>query len=128
MFILGVDARCASEISTLYQAYTLYLGIWLNQTQAVFNHGGLHAQAGENPELQVLYYRLAHLLRLPVTAIFVFDGLKRPAWKCGKQVRAKPHWLTEGFKELAAAFGFHSHLVVTPFFTYLFFAVADMFP
>jgi holliday junction resolvase YEN1 len=83
--------------------------------QAVFNRRELHAQAGKNPELRVLYYRLARLLMLPVTAIFVFDGPKRPAVKRGKKVRAKPHWLTNGFRELVAAFGFHSHLVTTPF-------------
>lgn len=102
--------------SLLFMGLTWHSSIWLNQTQAVFNHRGLHAQAGENPELRVLYYRLARLLRLSVTAIFVFDGPKRPARKRGKQVRTKPHWLTEGFKELVAAFGFHSHLVATPFF------------
>jgi Holliday junction resolvase YEN1 len=91
------------------------LSIWLYQTQAIFFRRGFHAQAGENPELCVLFYRLARLVKLPVTAIFVFDGPKRPAIKRGKRVKSMPHWLTRGFKELIAAFGFHSHMVRAPF-------------
>ncbi|KAF8239578.1 PIN domain-like protein, partial [Tricholoma matsutake] len=59
--------------------------------------------------INVLYFHLAHLLKLPVMAMFVFDGPKRPAVKHGKQVRPKPHWLTHGLKVLVVAFGFHSH-------------------
>ncbi|KAF8226398.1 hypothetical protein L208DRAFT_1380227 [Tricholoma matsutake] len=53
--------------------------IWIGQAQAIFNSQELCAQAGENPELCMLYFRLAHLLKLPVMAMFIFDGLKRPA-------------------------------------------------
>ncbi|KAF8238563.1 hypothetical protein L208DRAFT_1421146 [Tricholoma matsutake] len=74
--------------------------------------GGLHAQAGKNPELCILYYRLAWLLKLPVTAVFVFDGPKRPLIKCGKRVIANTHWLTQGLKEFVVAFGFHVHMVL----------------
>ena len=86
--------------------------IWIGQAQAIFNSQELCAQAGENTELRVLYFHLACLLKLPVTAVFVFDGLKRPAVKRGKQVKPKPHWLTRGLKALVAAFGFHSHQVI----------------
>jgi Holliday junction resolvase YEN1 len=86
--------------------------IWIGQAQAIFNSRELRAQAGENPELRVLYFRLARLLKLPVTAVFVFDGPKRPAVKRGKQVRPKPHWLTHGLEALVTAFGFHSHQVI----------------
>jgi hypothetical protein len=58
--------------------------IWIGQAQAIFNSQELCAQAGENPELHVLYFHLAHLLKLPVMAVFIFDGLKRPAVKHGK--------------------------------------------
>lgn len=87
--------------------------IWMTQTQAVFHHAGVHMQAGENPELRTIYFRLARLLKLPVVPIFVFDGPGRPPVKRGKQVRSKPHWLTDGFKRLVDAFGFHSHDVST---------------
>ncbi|KAF8229815.1 hypothetical protein L208DRAFT_1284988, partial [Tricholoma matsutake] len=50
------------------------------------------------------------LLKLPVTAVFIFDGPKRPLIKHGKRVIANPHWLTQGLKEFVVAFGFHVHM------------------
>lgn len=68
-----------------------------------------HAGAGQNPELRTLFYRLAAILAMPLHAIFVFDGPKRPRMKRGKQVRGKSHWLTRRFCDLLDAFGFRWH-------------------
>lgn len=65
-----------------------------------------HAQSGENPELQTLFYRIECLLRLPVHAIFVFDGPERPSTKRGTCVVPTGHWMVTAMKELINAFGF----------------------
>ncbi|KAF8219390.1 hypothetical protein L208DRAFT_1383026 [Tricholoma matsutake] len=87
-FVIGVDAS-----------------IWMSQTQAVFNHRGLHAQAGRSPELCILYYRLAWLLKLPVTAIFIFDSPKRPPIECGN-----PNMKLDGNSVALYALGDHPHV------------------
>ncbi|KAF4586433.1 XPG/Rad2 endonuclease [Pleurotus pulmonarius] len=81
--------------------------IFLNQAQTVYLRR--HAQAGVNPELRQLMYRLANLSKLALTPIFVFDGPGRPHIKRGTNVIFKDHWLAEPFRELISAFGFHSH-------------------
>jgi XPG I-region len=83
--------------------------IWFTQAQFGFRIG--HAQAGENPELRCLFYKLASFLKVPVTPLFVFDGPSRPGSKRGKRVIAKPHWLTKPFQELLEAFGFPYYTV-----------------
>ena len=65
-----------------------------------------HAQYGENPELRVMFYRLAMLANRPLHAIFVADGPLRPKIKRGRQVKMTPPWLTEGTQRLVNAFGF----------------------
>ena len=75
------------------------------------SHGRVHAHAGLNPELRVLFFRLAELSRSTVQAVFVFDGPRRPTIKRGKAVRTHPHWLTSRFAQLVRAFGFHCHTV-----------------
>jgi hypothetical protein len=87
----------------------------MKKAQAKFYHPQ-HAQAGENPELRVLFYRLCYLLRRPITPIFVFDGPERPAFKRNQLVVPQPHWLTELFQAFIAAFGFHSHTVCSTLF------------
>ncbi|KAI0736358.1 PIN domain-like protein [Fomitopsis betulina] len=78
--------------------------IWFHQVQLMFAIG--HAQSGENPELQTLFYRIERLLRLPVHAIFVFDGPERPSTKRGTCVVPTGHWMVTAMKELINAFGF----------------------
>ncbi|KAF8221251.1 PIN domain-like protein [Tricholoma matsutake] len=90
--ILGIDARQMGDSS-----------------QAKFYHPQ-HAQAGENPELRMLFYRLCYLLCHPITPIFVFDGPAWPAIKCNMNVIAQAHWLTGRFREFISVFGFHSHM------------------
>lgn len=93
---------------------TIILGIdasiWMKKSQAKFYHPQ-HAQAGENPELRVLFYRLCYLLRHPITPIFIFDGPAWPAIKHNTNVIAQAHWLTQWFQEFISVFGFHSHMV-----------------
>ncbi|KIM44282.1 hypothetical protein M413DRAFT_67934 [Hebeloma cylindrosporum] len=83
---------------------------WFYESQAAFTgRGHVHAQAGLNPELHVLFFRLAELSRSTVQAVFVFDGPKRPKIKRNKAVRPLPHWLTSRFVQLVKGFGFHCH-------------------
>ncbi|KAF8317915.1 hypothetical protein DL93DRAFT_2076435 [Clavulina sp. PMI_390] len=68
-----------------------------------------HAKSGregENPELRLIFFRLAKLLSEPFLPLFVFDGPKRPTWKRGIQISKKPHWMIHGVKTMIAAFGF----------------------
>ena len=50
--------------------------IWFYECQAALSggNGHVHAHAGQNPELRVLFFRLAELSRSTVQAIFIFDG------------------------------------------------------
>jgi hypothetical protein len=79
------------------------------QCQQAFHVG--HAQAGENPELRTLFYKLARLHRSLVDVILVFDGPKRPSVKRGKHVVKTMPWLTQRLVEFASTFGFPSYVV-----------------
>ncbi|KAF8151120.1 PIN domain-like protein, partial [Mycena galopus ATCC 62051] len=63
-----------------------------------------------NPQLGLRFYRTAVLLALPIRAVFVFDGLDRPEFKCGTHVLTHGHWLMSAFLELIHEFGYHSHM------------------
>ena len=87
----------------------------MNEAQtAISCTKGPGTQAGENPVLRVLFFRLCRLLALAVIPIFVFDGNERPSIKRGVKVKKKAHWLTERFQSFIEAFGFHWYTV--PFF------------
>lgn len=85
--------------------------IWFTAIQVAIRHQKLHTQLGPHPELRALFGRLAHLSKIPVTPVFVFDGASRPKVKRGKQVKKMPHWLTKRFEEMVVAFGFVAHMV-----------------
>ncbi|OBZ71130.1 Flap endonuclease GEN 1 [Grifola frondosa] len=87
------------------------VSIWFYQLGQTFAIG--HAQAGENPELRTLFFRLVRLLQLPVHPVFVFDGPSRPTSKRGKRVIAADHWLALGMQRFIEAFGFQWHQVCT---------------
>jgi len=81
--------------------------IWFHQCEKVFLFG--HSNAGENPELRTLFYRLARLSRMAVSVVFVFDGNGRPPFKRGRKVFTRTHWLAPAFKNFVSAFGFGIH-------------------
>lgn len=85
---------------------------WFYECQIFSSRGRQHLHAGQNPELRTLFYRLAALSRLPISAVFVFDGVHRPKTKRGKAVRTFPHWLSTSFRKLAEAYGFYCHTVL----------------
>ncbi|KAF8227367.1 hypothetical protein L208DRAFT_1379838 [Tricholoma matsutake] len=86
---------------------TMILGIdasiWMKKAQAKFYHPK-HAQAGENPKLQVLFYRLCYVLCHPITPIFIFNGPEWLAFKHNRLVVPQPHWLTELFQAFIVVF------------------------
>ncbi|KAJ6482431.1 PIN domain-like protein [Mycena sanguinolenta] len=81
--------------------------IWMYQAERALNYG--NTQAGPNAQLRILYYRLVHLLQLPVRIVFAFDGPERAEFKRGTRVLTHGHPLTAPFQELIAHFGYHSH-------------------
>lgn len=85
----------------------------MNQAQLTMNlKQGKGTRAGENPAIDVLFYRLCRLLALPIVPVFVFDGANRPQTKRGTTVKTKkPHWLTLPFQKLIGAFGFSWYTV-----------------
>jgi hypothetical protein len=103
--VIGIDVRSSKYPATLSMLLIQPdYSIWLVQTQFALHAG--HAQAGENPELRCLFYKLAHLLQFPITPLFVFDGAARPSVKRSKNVVTKPNWLIAPLQELLDAFGF----------------------
>ena len=103
------------EFSSLPQKHflTSLFSIWMNEAQGAVNvRPGHGTQAGENPALQVIFYRLCRLLTLPIVPIFVFDGPDRPKVKRGINVKTtKPHWLSTPLKKFIDAFGFYWYMV-----------------
>lgn len=75
-----------------------FLSIWFFHAKS--------GREGENPELRLIFFRLAKLLSEPFLPLFVFDGPKRPRWKRGIQISKKPHWMIHGVKTMITAFGF----------------------
>ncbi|KAM6489713.1 PIN domain-like protein [Amanita muscaria] len=83
--------------------------IWIRRCQGKFSNASHHFNAGENPELRTLFFKLCHLLKTCTLPIFVFDGPSRPSVKRGKAVRHAPSWIEGRFKLLIEAFGFYCH-------------------
>ncbi|KAJ6452713.1 hypothetical protein C8R47DRAFT_1229291 [Mycena vitilis] len=71
-------------------------------------HG--NAVRGPNPQLRALFYRVARMQSQPIRVVFFFDGDERHSIKRGTKVLTRGHWLTEPFKELIEAFGYHWHM------------------
>lgn len=65
-----------------------------------------HVNHGEHPELRVFVHKLLHLSRLPIHAIFVFDGPHRPAIKRGHRVVKRENFLFKAMVSFIKAFGF----------------------
>jgi Holliday junction resolvase YEN1 len=81
-------------------------------------------RTGESVELQMLFYRLARLIRYSAELIFVFDGNARPSFKHGRTVNKDDHWLTARMQELLTAFGCPWYTVSTT--THVFVIVVDL--
>lgn len=101
--------RGKSGASSSHRFFTDDISIWMYQADQAITHS--NAQRGPNPQLRVLFYRLAALLELPIRAVFVFDGTARPEFKRGTRVLTHGHWLTAQFRELIRDFGYHSYMV-----------------
>ncbi|EKM54091.1 uncharacterized protein PHACADRAFT_185071 [Phanerochaete carnosa HHB-10118-sp] len=71
-----------------------------------YQHGEHSTKAGANPELRLLFFRLARLAKLPWLVLFVFDGRERPTLKRGSRVgKSGTHNLTQEFKAMIECFG-----------------------
>ena len=102
--VVGIDARWDGVFTHLAHGTDKQDSVWIVECQATFYVQGLHTQAGENPELCTLFFHLAHLLRYPITAIFVFDGPERPDYKHSMVVKKKAHWAVKHFSEIIQLF------------------------
>ena len=96
-------------LAFFHQMTFFFDSVWFGQCQATFRYN--HAQSGAHPELRTIFYRLCHLLQLPVSILFVFDGSGRPSTKRNKQVRSREHWLTNDTRDLLDAFGYSWYTV-----------------
>ncbi|KAG1855337.1 PIN domain-like protein [Suillus subalutaceus] len=67
----GVEGNCKLRLFTI----GIDASLWMHSVCAVFRVN--HAGAGKSPELWTLFFRLWTLLKLPLHAVFVFDGLER---------------------------------------------------
>ncbi|KAE9389381.1 PIN domain-like protein [Gymnopus androsaceus JB14] len=74
-------------------------------TSIWFFHAG-YSKEGENPELRLLFFRCAQLLRQGFLPLFVFDGPKRPDFKRGRIINRAANKLEPGMKHIIEAFGF----------------------
>ncbi|KAF8193278.1 hypothetical protein K438DRAFT_1674831 [Mycena galopus ATCC 62051] len=74
-------------------------------TSIWFNHAA-YGKGGKNPDLRMLFFRCAKLMRAPFLPLFVFDGPLRPQVKRGNTIRRGPHPLEPKTKEIVEAFGF----------------------
>ncbi|KAJ7882730.1 hypothetical protein B0H14DRAFT_2565125, partial [Mycena olivaceomarginata] len=81
--------------------------IWMYQADRALTYG--NTIQGPNPQLRILFYRIAYLLTFPIRVVFVFDGPARPEIKRGTNVLARGHPLTSPFQKLIEVFGYHWH-------------------
>lgn len=109
LFKIGVDARSDGfffmpVISFMVAHIGKFFSAWVR-----FQHENLNAPGTRNPELCILFYRLALILAMPVHAVFVFDG----PGKAGEQPpsHGRLSWLIRRFRKLIEVFGFQWHEV-----------------
>lgn len=77
-----------------------------------YQHAEHSTKAGDNPELRLLFFRLAKLMRLPWLVLFVFDGYERPKIKRGSRMgKSGSHKLTQKFKTMIECFGMEWRMV-----------------
>jgi holliday junction resolvase YEN1 len=78
---------------------------------SIWYYHAYSSKEGDNPELRMLFFRLAKFLALPLLPLFVFDGPERPKIKRNKRVMGRRHPLTRSFIAMIKAFGFEHHQV-----------------
>jgi len=84
----------------------------LRYHHATFAKGGPDSNRGENPELRLLFYRVASMAKLPILPLFVFDGRERPKVKRGSKMgKTGSHNLTDSLKKLLDVFGMEWRMV-----------------
>ena len=77
-----------------------------------YQHAEHSTKEGANPELRLLFFRLAKLAKLPWLCLFVFDGRERPKVKRGIRIgKSGSHCLTQKFKEMIECFGMEWRMV-----------------
>ena len=107
---IGVDARYVVFFHrTSHKALTDQLSIWLNQVMAASR--SKFARQSRQPEIRSVNKRLLSLSATGCSAIFVWDGPRRPRFKRGKRVLTRQHWLVSEFKQLSEHYGFKNHTV-----------------
>ncbi|TDL17158.1 PIN domain-like protein [Rickenella mellea] len=91
------------------QLYTIGIDIsaWIFDIQAMLVST---ATRGGNPELRIIFYRLARLSAIPVRPIFVFHGEELQANQKGRRFEAHDHYLVRTTKALLQTFGFPIHV------------------
>ncbi|EJD33749.1 PIN domain-like protein [Auricularia subglabra TFB-10046 SS5] len=87
-----------------YRGYTvgIDISIWIGHMK-VFNK---IPQCGPTAGIQMLLFRCAHLLELPLLPLFVFDGNERPTDKRGKEQQYKERGIEFDAKKVLDAYGF----------------------
>ncbi|TDL16536.1 PIN domain-like protein [Rickenella mellea] len=89
--------------------YTIGIDIsaWIFDIQAMLVST---AARGGNPELRIIFYRLARLSAIAVRPIFVFHGEAFQANQKGRRFVAHDHYLVRTTKALLQIFGFPIHV------------------
>ncbi|KAH7908682.1 PIN domain-like protein, partial [Hygrophoropsis aurantiaca] len=64
-----------------------------------------HPQSGQNPALRTFFYRVTHLLRLPLQLVFCYDGDERPVRKREHNVSTKDHWMVKPTQRILDSLG-----------------------
>ena len=113
-FFYYKECCLVQQLFVVYGSATLNFRRTIDMSVFCFGHSltpvnTMRNQQGQNPELRMMFFRCSKLLEAPFLPIFVFDGPNRPQWKRGKRVKGNQNWMTNGAKDIIAAFGFESH-------------------
>ncbi|KAF5313491.1 hypothetical protein D9611_008632 [Ephemerocybe angulata] len=85
------------------------MGTFMDECIAGAHSAGIHHQFAGGP-LRPLFFRLAQLLKIPASFIFIFDGPNRPPKKRGITVQSQSEvWWVDDAQRMIEAFGFHVH-------------------
>lgn len=86
--------------------------LWYEHAFAFSSRASRGHDIGANPEIRLLFFRLANLSELPILPLFVFDGRQRPKVKRGSSKgKSGSHNLTQKMKEMLDVFGMEWRMV-----------------